>query len=415
MSVPSIPPEPQASSGDGRRAVSGETLSVGTFVVLGTGDAMIGTAWPSIRHSFHAAVGDLGLVLLTATAGVVLTSAVTGRFLTRHGSRRLLAVAAATGAAGALGISVSRSLAELLACSAVLGCASGLIDSGLNAVVGVTGRRRLLNLLHGAYSAGTSFGPLVVTAAVILATWRSAYAALVCVYVLTALIWLRTPASRSQVRRHAPESRDAPAPVPRLQGGRPRLALVSGLFVFFVYAGLEIGAGQWDATFCRDHLGLTPVATGLAVFAYWGAICAVRLLLAVPRRPPPSQALVVAGGVVALVGSAGIWWDPGPAVVIFAFVLLAVALAGIFPALIALTPGRVAESRAAHVIAWQIAASSLGGAACSALIGLVLDTAGVAQLGPCLFVLAVIFLFANALLTRLTAVPLGAAAGHGEG
>ena len=40
--------------------------------------------------------------------------------------------------------------------------------------------------------------------------------------------------------------------------------------VFFVYTGLEVGAGQWEASFCRGPLHLSPGATGLAAFGYWG-------------------------------------------------------------------------------------------------------------------------------------------------
>jgi hypothetical protein len=34
--------------------------------------------------------------------------------------------------------------------------------------------------------------------------------------------------------------------------------------VFFVYTGLEVGAGQWEASFSRGVLHLSAGATGLA-------------------------------------------------------------------------------------------------------------------------------------------------------
>ena len=49
-------------------------------------------------------------------------------------------------------------------------------------------------------------------------------------------------------------------------GGRDRrrysAVVVAGLSVFFVYTGLEVGAGQWEASFCRGHLNLSTSATG---------------------------------------------------------------------------------------------------------------------------------------------------------
>ena len=55
--------------------------------------------------------------------------------------------------------------------------------------------------------------------------------------------------------------------------------------VFFLYTGLEVGAGQWEASFCRGHLNLSTGATGLATFGYWGALTAVPDLPG-PRAPP---------------------------------------------------------------------------------------------------------------------------------
>ena len=63
--------------------------------------------------------------------------------------------------------------------------------------------------------------------------------------------------------------------------------LALGLVVFFVYTGLEVSAGQWETSYLRGHLGLSASAAGLAAFGYWGALTAVRIGLALPRRPVP--------------------------------------------------------------------------------------------------------------------------------
>ena len=48
-----------------------DLLSLGSFVVLGLPDGMLGTAWPSMRATFGAPVSALGLILLVTTAGSV--------------------------------------------------------------------------------------------------------------------------------------------------------------------------------------------------------------------------------------------------------------------------------------------------------------------------------------------------------
>jgi hypothetical protein len=62
-------------------------------VVLGLPDGILGTAWPSMRATFGAPVGDLGLILLLGTAGSVLVTAFVGTLIQRLGVPALLTVA----------------------------------------------------------------------------------------------------------------------------------------------------------------------------------------------------------------------------------------------------------------------------------------------------------------------------------
>jgi fucose permease len=174
--------------------------------------------------------------------------------------------------------------------------------------------------------------------------------------------------------------------------------------VFFLYTGLEVGAGQWEASFCRGHLNLSTSVTGLATFGYWGALTAVRISLAMLPRPIPPRTVVRCGSALAVIAAAVIWWQPGPAVTVIAFAVLGGALAGVFPALVSLTPVRIGERRAQHVIAWQVGAAAAGGAGISALIGLLIGTTSLAALGPSLTTLAILVVAAELILTRLAPI-----------
>ena len=174
--------------------------------------------------------------------------------------------------------------------------------------------------------------------------------------------------------------------------------------VFFLYTGLEVGAGQWEASFCRGHLNLSAGATGLATFGYWGALTAVRIGLALLPRRSRREPWCAWGSALAVIATAVIWWQPGTTVTVLAFVVLGGALAGIFPALITLTPVRIGERRAQHVIAWQVGAAAAGGAGFSALIGLLIGATGLAVLGPSLTALAMLVVATELILTRLAPV-----------
>ena len=384
---------------------SSDVLSLSSFIVLGLPDGMLGTAWPAMRSTFGAPVGDLGLILLVATAGSVLVTAFVGALIRRLGVPALLAVAGSAAALGYAGFALAPGLWLVLATSVLAGAAAGMMDAGLNTAVALTGRPRLLNLLHGAYGVGTAIGPLVVTAAILTGSWRPAYAALIGLDLIIAAAWLRQ-------RRSLGAPRPAPAqPVmaeshPAAQWSRRRYGAVvaAGMGVFFVYTGLEVGAGQWEASFCRGHLNLSAGVTGLATFGYWGALTAVRIGLAVLPRQVPPPAVVRWGSGIAVLAAAVIWWQPGVTATIIGFVVLGGALAGVFPALISLTPVRLGEQRAQHVISWQVGAAAAGGAGLSAIIGLLIGATSLAVLGPAITVLAVIMVAAELMLSRLAPV-----------
>ncbi len=369
-----------------RRRGLGDGLALATFVSLGLPDGMLGTAWPSMHRSFHVPVADLGLVLLASTSGAVAVAAFVGALVRRLPASWLFAAGLACGAGASVGFAVSPGFGVLVAVAVMFGLAAGVVDGGLNTVVGLSGRRRLLNLLHGFYGVGTALGPLVVTVAVVTGSWRPAYLVLLAVDAALAVLWAlsRRPSPRKGPARGAPG-----VPPPPTDPGPRRGAVTAGIVVFFLYTGLEVGAGQWETTFNRIHLHLPAATAGLATFGYWSALTVVRIGLAVVPRPPRHQSVVRVGTATAVVATAVIWWQPGVVATLVAFAVLGGALAGVFPALVALTPARLGDRRAQHAIAWQVGAAAAGGAGLSAVIGALIGAGGLGVLGPAITVLAV--------------------------
>jgi fucose permease len=389
-----------------------DLLSLGTFVIVGLPDGMLGTAWPAMRQSFGVPVGDLGLILLVNTIGSVVVAAFVGRLIQRLGVSVLLAVAAACAALGGIGYAVAPGLWLILTIGPLLGAAAGMMDGGLNTAIALTGRPRLLNLLHGFYGIGTALGPLVVTAAILAGSWRPAYLFLVALDLAAAVLWLlhhrgapAPEALRPPAETSTGPSADETDPAATWSRRRVVTVLALGLIVFFVYTGLEVSAGQWETSYLRGHIGLSASAAGLAAFGYWGALTAVRIGLALPKRPVPLR-LVLGGGLAASVGATAlICWQPDAVVVVIGFVILGAALAGFFPALIATTPQRIGQERARHAIAWQVGAAAAGGSGLSALIGLLIDHSSLAILGPAILTLALLLVVAYAALARLAPIP----------
>jgi fucose permease len=415
-----------------------DALAMYAFVVLGLPDGMIGTAWPAVRHGFHAPLEDLGIVLLVSTFGAIASASVAGVLLGRLGIRRMIMLAGSIAALGAVGIILSPVLWAFVLSGTGIGVAAGFLDSSVNTAVALANRNRLLNMLHGCYGIGTTIGPLVITAALLAGSWRPGYGVLLAVeLVMVGGWWLagrrlearaveaRTAEARAVEARTAearaggeaatdiapgdlapghkvPAGSAAPDRAPDRALSRSRLAVTValGLVVFMVYTGFEVSAGQWEPSFDRGPLHMGTGPTGLATFGYWGALTLARFALAAPRRPLSQAGIVRWGCIVALGGAIVVWWRPSSVAALLGLVVIGGALAGIFPALVALTPSRVGDEMARHVIGWQVGAANIGGSAISAAFGAIFQHYGLKEFGPALVVMALVVLLGGVVLER---------------
>ena len=392
-------------------------LALGSFAVLGLPDGMLGPAWPEMRQTFGAPIAALGLILLVSTAGSVAISAFVGWLIQRIGVPALLATAGICAALGGAGFALAPGLWLILAVAVLVGVAAGMMDGGLNTAIGLAGRPRLLNLLHAAYGVGTTIGPLLITVAIVTGSWRPAYAVLSALDLVIATLWLRqrrsdrlhatpeppTPAESAEPSSPGPEAGN-PHPSEGWSRRRASAAVIAGMVLFFVYTGVEVGAGQWEASYCRGHLGLSASAAAIATFFYWAAFTGARIVLAVLPRQLELVRIIRWGSVLGVVGAAAIWWQPNRAVALAGFIVLAGGLSGVFPALIGLTPARIGHRRAEHVIAWQVGAAAAGGSGLSAFLGLLIGLNGLQILGPALTVGAVLLIVANYVLARVAPI-----------
>jgi fucose permease len=409
------------------------------FIALGLPDGMLGTAWPSVRRSFHVPLEDLGVVLIAGTFGAVAVSSVVGLLIARVGIARTVMLGGAVAGLGALGLIAAPAFWTFVLAGTAIAVAAALIDSSINSAVALAGRNRLLNLVHGSYGIGTTIGPLVVTAAVLAISWRPAYGFLFLAEVALVSGWwwagrniggspspgevvVAAEASPAGPLVDAPLAAAAPAPgaalaapapaeggqgvpttAPRLTRARLVTVVALGLIVFMVYTGFEASAGQWTASFDRGPLHLGAGAAGLSTFGYWGALTLARFGLAVPKRRIAPLSVVRWGCAIALLGAALVWWRPATVVALVGLVIIGGALAGVFPALVALTPGRVGEEMAGHVIGWQIGAAGLGAAGISAVFGVVFQHYGLKEFGPALMVVAILLIIGSVVLERAAA------------
>jgi fucose permease len=364
-----------------RRADAAALLALVGFVGLGLSDGILGPAWPSIRRALDQPVGALGILQTIGSAGFAVAAVGSARLRARLGAGRYLALGAAGIAVGLVGFAVSPSWAGVLAAMLVVGAAAAFLDVGFNAHAALHFDARLTNALHASYGVGTTIGPLVVAAALAAGTWRIAFVvAAVVNAVVGAGIWAvrrripSTPPERWAEREH-------------VERGRTLVLLM--LAVFFVLTGVEVAIGSWAPTLLADGRGLGESTAAVWVAVYWGAFTGGRVLLALAGARLAPTATLRAGTALALAGVVVFWRDPGGAGTL-GLPLAGLGLAGLFPALVLLTPLRLGPERAAAAVGRQLAAATLGATAGVALGGVVAQVAGVRALGPYLAAIAAV-------------------------
>ncbi len=375
------------------------------FVSLGLPDGVLGVAWPWLRRSFQQPIDRLGLILLPMMAGYLLSSFSAGALVRRLGVGRLLLGSGLVVAASAALWAMAPAFALVVAGGLLTGLGAGAIDAGINTFAAAHFTPRVITWLHASWGLGAMIGPLAMTATLAAGLgWRTGYAELAGALLLLSLSFgltlghWDTPASRPAAGRAATPGATPSSLAEAL--GNPRVR--ANALVFFVYTGIEAGAGQWAYTFLTESRGMGAHAAGLAASCYWGSLFLGRIafgaaahhvaplvLLRLVTCAAPIPALVVATTQGDLAGVAGLS-------------ALAFLLAPIFPLLIAETPRRVGARHSAHAIGFQVAAATLGAGTLPSLAGVLLRRVGLEALGPFLLAATLVLLLLHERAARPT-------------
>ena len=346
------------------------------FVSLGLPDTVLGVAWPSVRGTFGLDQSAVAVVLAGSSGAVLLSGLFAGRLLGAAGVGALLAGSSLLVALGTTGYALAPAWGLFAACSLLHGLGSGAIDSGLNYYAARHFSVRHMNWLHACWGLGATLGPLVMTGALVWSgDWRPGYGAVAAVLFGLTVLFVATRGLWGGPGR-ADEGVDA---APSVGVGEALRDPLVGLQValFFVYTGVEATLGQWGFTVLTEARGAGPEAAGAAVTAYWASITVGRVALGAVAERVGVDRLVRLSLVAAVVGVALFALDVSYAASAASLVLTGLGFAVVFPSLMARTPARLGDARAAHAVGFQIGAATLGVAALPGLSGVLADRAGV--------------------------------------
>jgi FHS family glucose/mannose:H+ symporter-like MFS transporter len=318
--------EAAMAAGGSTRVVA---LACASFAALGAGIALPGALLPLLVDAFAIRLVEAGSMLACAPIAQLVGTLLAARLVARLGARATAGAGVALLGAGMLGFSLAHGWVAGAALLAVGGLGIGLLEVAVNTrllTLGGPHASNVLNFTHLFFGVGSGAMPVLATFAVTHGlSWRAPFVLCGAATVAVAAAWTVAPPDPAVA---APPAGAAPA------RGRRRAALLAACMA--VYVGIEIGAGAWIAEYLVRARGAALEAAGSAVAVYWFGLTLGRVALAGLAHRTPPERLVQRATLAATVLLAAALSAPSAEAATVGFAATGLALAGIFPGLIAI-------------------------------------------------------------------------------
>jgi fucose permease len=335
------------------------------FALTGVGTVLLGSILPRLSAQWHLRDKDAGLLLLVQFA----TSA-SGALLVRRNLWNALACGYALMSAGAIGIFLLQQ--RSLPAFGVFGLGLGLAMTSTNMLTGRRYPQRMgaaLALLNFSWSAGAVACPLLAAQFLRHALGSTAFA----VVGLMALPFGLLPllADRGDRKRLT-----SAGPVP--PGMREATTILYFAALAFLYVGMEASIGNWMSTYATRAAVWTFAGSTLAVAIFWAALLLGRAITPVILTWVPERVLYRASVIATIAGVLLLLTAHHPLTIVGGSGLSGLALAPLFPLILALFLEEIGGSRNAG---WVFAVAGLGGAVLSWLTGTISSSTGSLRIG----------------------------------
>jgi fucose permease len=347
-----------------RRAIISGMMAMGLFI------SIVGPVLPGVRATFGLTLGEAGLLALANSVGYVISGFVGGLLADRWDRRLILLIGAAAMAGGAIAFMLAPSWPLLLLGTAIIGVGVGTVDAPGNALINEhSGRWRGadLNLAHGFFGVGAIVGPLLagwLLAAGLNWRWLAA-PAFVATLALIGLTWgLRLPSRRADA---------GPARIDWSVLRQPLLILLG--VVLCLYVGVEMMVGAWAFSHLQTAFDAGDGVAGVATALYWGGLTVGRFVMGTVGARIGPHALIVGNAVGAALALGLLVAAPTLPLAIAGLALVGLALANVFPEVLAIAGAAFPNAGGAATGA-LVAAGGLGGSLFPWLSGIVAERYG---------------------------------------
>lgn len=346
--------------------------------------------FPDLRDQLSISIATLGVMLTFAATGGLIGSAVVGRAIDRHGTKRCVIAGTIVMISALPIIGLTRSVAVVAVVLTVMAANDVVVDIGMNMQAShLSAKRRVpvMNRLHGLWSLGSVIGGLVavqMAASGVSITAHLTVVAVVLALALAGFAWFLlpgdepSPAEASDTTPSSSAGRAPNGPTPRPLGSPRSYPLLIGLLAGAAIV-LEMTTSDWAAFRLADDLGVRPGLVGLGFVGFTSGMVVGRFAGDAVQAMVGPRLLVRYAAALALVGlgiatlvPSGIGPVDVAAVSVAGFFIAALGVSVLFPQLYdaaAKAPGPPGRGLAALTAGTRIA-----GLAAPVVVGFVAGT-----------------------------------------
>lgn len=344
-----------------------------SFISLGLPDSLLGSLWPIMNMDFGVPVGNAGYISAIISSGTILSSLFSHHIIRRFGTGIVTVVSVAMTAAALMGFSLTPSFLWLLALAVPLGLGAGAVDSGLNEFVAEHYSAKHMNWLHCFWGVGAMLGPILTSALLQSGhSWRSGYLSIAIIqFSLAVLLLFSLPMWRKHQNQSASKQEKSPAGSVKQGLFSPSLAkrAVFAMLTFFLYSTIESSMNLWGASYLVKIKGILPeIATGW-ISLFFGGITVGRALSGFVSIKLNNEKLIRFGSILMIIGFTVMLLPIPNRFIMFAFMLIGLGLAPIFPSMLHQTPVYFGKENAQATMGFQMACAYTGATLMPPLFG----------------------------------------------
>jgi len=347
-----------------------------TFIGLGLGDSLLGSAWPAMYGQFGVDTATAGSLAMLISGSTIVATYLSARILRRFGTGLVLAVSLSLMAVAVLGFSLSGHFLVLCLLAIPLGFGAGSVDAGGNGFLTLHYSAKHLSWLHCFWGVGATAGPGIMAFSLMhLGGWRTGYRIVGITQLAVAAALFASLACWKKVQSAQEEPRKVQAPretetIPstsallRLQGARLAILL------FFITGGMEMTLGLWGSTYLVLARGVPRETATSWLALYYLGLTIGRFLFGFLADRLQSRSMIRIGqsmivlGIIVIVVPFDQTLMPG-------FILLGLGLAPLFPNYVHSTPSLFGKEHTQAMIGLQIVGTHAGVMLLPPLFGLI--------------------------------------------